>query len=66
VILIANKRVIKNIFKKINKSGSGGPWGYEMSRIAHFLDVWLTDGGEIVSLTRRQAFIPRKISGTLF
>jgi hypothetical protein len=30
---------------------NGGPWGCETSRIPHFLDNWLTDGGEIVKLT---------------
>jgi hypothetical protein len=30
----------------------------------HFLDNLLTDGGEIVSLTRRPPFTPRKIPGT--
>jgi hypothetical protein len=30
------------------------------------LDNWLIDGGEIVSLTRRPLFIPRKIPGTHF
>jgi hypothetical protein len=39
-----------------------------MLRIPHFLDNRLTDGGEVVSLTRRQRFTPspRKIPGTHF
>jgi hypothetical protein len=32
----------------------------------YFMDNWLTDGGEIVSLTRRPPFTPRKILGTHF
>jgi hypothetical protein len=39
-------------------TGREGPWGCEMSR--------LTDDGEFVSLTRRHAFTPRKISATHF
>jgi hypothetical protein len=30
-------------------TGHGGPYGCEMSRLPHFLDSRLTDGGEIVS-----------------
>jgi hypothetical protein len=33
----------------------------EMSRLPHFLDNRLTDGGEVVSLTRRPPFTLRKI-----
>jgi hypothetical protein len=43
------------------------PWrrvGCETSRMQHFLDDRLIDGGEDVSLTRRQAFISREIRGT--
>jgi hypothetical protein len=32
-----------------------------MSRLSHFLDNRLTDGGEVVSLMRRPPFTPRKI-----
>jgi hypothetical protein len=35
-----------------------------MSRLPHFLDNQLTDGGEVVSLTRWPLFTPRKIPGT--
>jgi hypothetical protein len=31
-------------------------------RFSHFLDNWLTDGSEVVSLTRRPPFTPRKIT----
>jgi hypothetical protein len=32
----------------------------------YFLNNWFTDGGEVVSLTCRQPFTPRKIPGTYF
>jgi hypothetical protein len=38
----------------------------ETSRLPHFPDNRLTDGGEVVSLTRRPPFTPRKIPGTHF
>jgi hypothetical protein len=37
-----------------------------MSRLPHFLDNRLTDGGEAVSLTHLSPFTPRKIPGTHF
>jgi hypothetical protein len=45
-------------------TGTGGQFGCETSRLPHFLDNRLTDGGEVVSLTRRPPFTPRKIPGT--
>jgi hypothetical protein len=42
----------------------GGPWGCETSRLPHFLENRLTDGGEVVNFTRRPPFAPRKIPGT--
>jgi hypothetical protein len=47
-------------------TGQGGPQGCETSRLAHFLDSWLTDGGEVGSFTCQPPFIPRKIPGTHF
>jgi hypothetical protein len=47
-------------------TGRGGPYGYETSKLPHFLDNRLTHGGEVVSLTRRPPFTPRKIPGTHF
>jgi hypothetical protein len=44
--------------KAIPVTGRGGPQGCETSRLPHFLDNRLTDGGEIVSLTRRPLFTP--------
>jgi hypothetical protein len=52
--------------KAIPITGRGGPEGFEMSRLPYFLDNWFTDGGEVVSLTRRPPFTPRKIPGTHF
>jgi hypothetical protein len=37
-----------------------------MPRLPLFLDNRLTDGGEVVSLTRRPPFTPRKTRGTNF
>jgi hypothetical protein len=41
--------------KAIHVTGRGGPYVCEMSRLPHFLDSRLIDGGEVVSLTRRPA-----------
>jgi hypothetical protein len=50
-------------WKKVKcKAIRGCPEGCETSRLLHFLDNRLTDGGEIVSLTRRPSFIPQKDS----
>jgi hypothetical protein len=38
----------------------------ETSRLPHFLDNRLTDGGEVVSLTYRLVFTSRKVPGTHF
>jgi hypothetical protein len=48
--------------KIIPVTGLGGPWGGERSRLPHFLDNWLTDGGKVVSLMRRPPFIPQEDS----
>jgi hypothetical protein len=50
--------------KTIPVTGCGGSQDCEMSRLPHFLDNRLTDGGEVVSLTRRPPFTSRKIPGT--
>jgi hypothetical protein len=45
--------------KKVNPSlQRESPWGCETSRFPHFLENWLTDGGEVVNLTRRPPFTP--------
>jgi hypothetical protein len=51
---------------KVSVTGREGPEGCETSRLPHFLDSRLTDGGEVVSLTRRPPFTARKIPGTHF
>jgi hypothetical protein len=55
-----------SLSKAINVTGRGGQYGCERSRLPHFLDDRLTDGGEVVSLTRRPPFTLRKIPGTHF
>jgi hypothetical protein len=50
--------------KIIPVTGRGGPYGCETSRPQHFLDTRLTDGGEVVSLTRRPPFTPGKFPDT--
>jgi hypothetical protein len=52
--------------KAIPVTGRGGLYGCETSKLPQFLDIRPTDGGEVVSLTRRPLFIPRKIPGTHF
>jgi hypothetical protein len=52
--------------KAIPVTRRGGPQGCETSRLPHFLDNGVTDGGEFTSLTSRPSFVPRKIPGTHF
>jgi hypothetical protein len=52
--------------KVIPVTGRGGPYDSETSRLPHFLDSRLTDGGEAVSLTPRPLITPRKIPGIHF
>jgi hypothetical protein len=61
-----NVKVKKDKGKAIPVTGSGGPCDCETSRLPHFLDNRLTDGGEIIRLTRRPPFTPSKIAGTDF
>jgi hypothetical protein len=55
-------------FKDIKKGkaiaviGREGSYGSERSRLPHFLDNRLTDGGTVASLTRRPPFTPREDS----
>jgi hypothetical protein len=39
--------------KAIRIRGHRGPKGFETSRLLHFLDTWLTDGGDAANFTRR-------------
>jgi hypothetical protein len=39
--------------KAIHLTDRGGPYGCETPRLPHFLDNRLTDGSEVVRLTRR-------------
>jgi hypothetical protein len=57
---------MKDEGKAIPVAGYEGPWGRETLRLPHFLDSQLTDGDEVVSLTCRPPFTPRKIPGTHF
>jgi hypothetical protein len=52
--------------KAIPVTGHEGAWGCETSRLSHFLDNRLIDGGEVVSPTRPPSFTHRKIPGTHF
>jgi hypothetical protein len=45
--------------KDIPVTGRRGPLGCETSRLPHFLDNRLTDGGEVVSLMCRPPFTPQ-------
>jgi hypothetical protein len=46
--------------KAIPVTGRGGPQVYETPRLQHFLGNRLTDGGEILNLTRRPPFRPQE------
>jgi hypothetical protein len=46
--------------KKAEDKTHHRPIGCGMSILPHFLDGWLTDGGEVVWLTCRLPFTPRK------
>jgi hypothetical protein len=50
------ERVKKKIGKAIPVKGREGPWGCETSRLPHFLDNRLRDGGEVFSSRRRPPF----------
>jgi hypothetical protein len=43
----------KGKVKDIPVTGRGGPYGCERLRLPHYLDKRLTDGGKVVSPTRR-------------
>jgi hypothetical protein len=64
MFIISGTNLVKG--KDIPGTGCGGPLGCEASRLSHFLDSWLTDGGQVVSLMLRPPFTPRKIPDTHF
>jgi hypothetical protein len=47
-------------------TGRWRPTGVREVEAPIFSDIWFTDGGQVVSPTRRPLFIPRKIPGTHF
>jgi hypothetical protein len=53
---INNKVIVKRTIPVTGREG------LERSRIPHFLDNRLTDGGKVVSLTRRPPFTPEEVS----
>jgi hypothetical protein len=52
--------IMVKIGKVLPVTGCGGPKGYEMLRLPHFLYGRLTDGGEVVSLTHWLPFTPQE------
>jgi hypothetical protein len=54
--------MLKKKGKAILVTGREGPWGCETIKLQHFLDNRLTDGGEVVGLTRRFSFTPQEDS----
>jgi hypothetical protein len=61
-----HKHILQIKGKAIPVTGRGGPQGSETSKLPHFLDNWLTDGGEVVSLTHRPPFTLQEDSWYLF
>jgi hypothetical protein len=49
----------KKIGTDIPVTGRGGPLSCKRSTLLHYLDERLTDGGKVVSPTRRPPFCPR-------
>jgi hypothetical protein len=66
IVVLGKGKGRKGKGQAIPVTGCGGPQGCETSRLPHFLDCRLTDGGEVFSLTCRLLFTPRKITGTHF
>jgi hypothetical protein len=65
-ILLLVLIIVRKKRKAIPVTGRVVPYGFETSRLPHFLDNRLTDGGKFVSLTRRAPFTTRKIPGAHF
>jgi hypothetical protein len=69
VFIVQKSQSYRNTHEKgkaIPVTDRGGPWDCEKSKLPHFKDNPLTDGGEVINLTRRPPFTPRKIPGTHF
>jgi hypothetical protein len=64
LILFAFLRVKES--KAVSVTDRAVPHESEASRFLHFLDNCQTEGGEVVSLTRRPNFTPGKIPGAHF
>jgi hypothetical protein len=60
MIKMNNTKKVKS--KSILVTDHGGPYGCETSRIPHFSNNQLTDGGEVVSLRRRPPITPQEDS----
>jgi hypothetical protein len=52
--------------KAIPVTGREGPWGCETSKLPHFLDNQLIDGGVVVCLMRQPLFTPQEDSWCSF
>jgi hypothetical protein len=66
MIMLSSNGIVRTKVKKKAKAilvtGREGPYGCETSRFPEFLDSRLTDGGEVVSPTRRPPFTPQEDS----
>jgi hypothetical protein len=60
VMMIMIIIIIITTAKTISVTGSGGPLGFEISKLPHFLENRFTDGGEVVSLTTQPPLPPGK------
>jgi hypothetical protein len=58
---IKTYRQLINVSKSIPVTDRGGPQGCETSRLPHYLDNRLTDGGKVASPTRRPPFTLKNI-----
>jgi hypothetical protein len=52
--------------KAIPVTGREGPEGWDVEALTFSLYIRLTDGGKVVSLTRRPPFIPKEYSSYSF
>jgi hypothetical protein len=61
-LLISETKRKEGKSKAITVTGLRGPQGCEMSRLLHFVDNWLVDCGEVVSLMHWKPFNPMEDS----